>query len=222
MTITEPTEPRADDFVLEINGRGGIPLSMASYLLRAIGALYPNTAIKPGTRYGPTLQLLIPQGDLSAADAADVTAEDLAALGGEKDVAELTAFTSGWRDGTLGLRPPPWLSSLLQTAAQQMVDAMPPTAENYVAIEIKRPGAGHRPDQEPFTWIVCRPGRPSPHDLRKRAEEERDRLRELLAEVLGELNQLALGTYGEEHPNTEQYRSRGGLAALSEAKADQP
>jgi hypothetical protein len=179
MPLNEPTaEDRqvGGDLTLEINARGGIPLSLAAYLLRAVGAAYPNTQIKNGGGYGPTLQLLIARDDLY--EATDVTDEDLASLGGEKDIAEMAAFTSGWRDGALGLGPPAWLSSLLQVTAEQMVDAMPPAAENYVAIEINCPG------RDPFVWIVSRPGRPSPHDLRRQAEAERDAARTQLAELL--------------------------------------
>jgi hypothetical protein len=171
---------RADDLELEINARGGLPLSLAEYLLRAVGAAYPHTQLKAdggGGPFGPgpTMTLLIPRTDLYEAEVSD---EELAMLGGEKDVAELTAFTTGWRDGALGISPPSWLSTLLQHAAEQMVDAMSPAAENYVAITIDQS------DGEPFTWIVCRPGRPSPHDLRRQAEAERDELRHALDVVL--------------------------------------
>lgn len=143
---------------------GGMPLGLTSYLLRAVGTAYPGTMLDTrGSVGGPTLSMLIPHAEIYAQA---VTDGDLACLLTEADLEEVTAFTTGWRNGAVGLRFPMWLSTLLRTTAEQMVQAMPPTAENYVALDIVSPDGG-----EPFVWIVCRPGRPSPHELRQAAEQ---------------------------------------------------
>lgn len=163
---------------LEMSVRRGMPLSMAGYLLRAVGAAYPGTKLdtESGDLAGPTLSLLIPDADLF--EPSDVSAAALEEMA-EKDAEEVTVFTQGFkRDGSMGLRPPKWLSDLLLMTAGQMVDAMPHSAENYMAITINPTGGG-----EPFEWIVSRPGKPSPHELRMAAEARADRAEAELADL---------------------------------------
>lgn len=172
-----------EDITLTISATSGpgIPLSMAGYLLQAIGGAYPGTAIVPAKAHAwepSTLLLRIPADDYL--EPQDV---DLEALLPTKDDPETLAFISGFGpDAEMRGTPPKWLTALLLSTTRGILEqAQPP---NYLEMKLRDEQSG-----DWFSWIVCKPGAPSPHDLRAVAEAR-------VAELEAELASLAAGVGG--------------------------
>lgn len=166
------------DIRLSINTPSGrLPMNLAGFLMQAIGRAYPGTQIDTTgdglSGFGAVLSLRIPYADYINSDG--LTEQDFAEITPGKDDPGLVAFTSGFsKSGGLKMGPPPWLATLLRSTAETLHDALG-DAPNYLAIELPPQDGG-----EPFTWIVCRRGRPSPHALRMAVE---DRVRQLEAQL---------------------------------------
>lgn len=160
-----------DNVTLSINAPGGIPLSMAGFLLRAVGTAYPGTMMK-STRPGEgVLHLVVPADDYL--NPVEVSDDSLDALVPDKDDPDMVTFTSGLGKGGLRMSPPPWLTVLLRTTAQQLLDDH--QAPNYVQLTVLDETVGE------FRWIVCRPGGADPHELREAAEARVAELEQQLA-----------------------------------------
>lgn len=169
------------DIDLAITSRSGLPLTVAAYLLRALGHAYPGTSI--GEKQGDeVMRLHIPRTDVTAAD----PNIDLDSLVPDKDDPATIAFTHGISPSHgAGVIPPPWLAALLQQMAASLDEQMTAShVPNYLDFEILGTDDGQR---ESFHWIVCRRGRKSPHQLREEAEARvamlEARLRDLGVEV---------------------------------------
>lgn len=173
-TIEEPRDVR-----LRIKAIGGMPLSMAGYILRAIGAGYPNTVIdsRKSEPWDSDLTLVIPASDYIESDP-DISDWHLAEMAPDKDDPALVAFTSGIRDGSFGVTPPPWITAMLRVAAESIEDSIKDIAPNYLSIELHPEDSG-----APFVWIICRRDGKSPHDLRVAAETRVAVLEEQLREA---------------------------------------
>jgi len=219
MTDTSiPAAGRHNDLRLDITSVGGMPLNLAGFLLRALGTAYPNTRIATNTdRFGPTMSLLLSRGDLYAA--AEVTDAELAELAPGPDDEATVAFTHGFADGKLAASPPPWLATLLYTTAHNLADSLPDNAENYLEITIN-PSAGE-PGTESFTWAISRPGRPSPHQLRRAAEQRTADLERKIRHLLSELDGEVKAVEAAGASSLAYKRARGWLAALLPPQ-DQP
>lgn len=167
MTATLPDTATDTRLRLNIDSPGGLPLRVAGFLLQAVGHAYPGTQIDTGKGgFGaPVLSLLIPREDYLQSDG--LTEEELAALAPGKDEPGLTAFTNGFRDGSLSVGPPPWMATMLRNTAEQVHDAVVEGSNpaNYLQVEILPQDGG-----ESFKWIICRRGGQSPHELREQAE----------------------------------------------------
>lgn len=156
--MSAPASVGSGDFALTISSPAGIPLSMAGFLLRAIGTAYPSTRITQAPGFSPGLALLIDRADFLTAD----TDADIADLVPDKDDPALVAFTSGFRDGGVGVSPPPWLAALLIATSEQIIEAADPP--NYLEMRIGTvPGEWH-------SWSITRPGGRTPHELRRAAD----------------------------------------------------
>lgn len=136
----------------------GLPLSMASGLLGAIGRLYPGTVMAE-TRGTESMAVTIQEADYL--DPGDNTGEPIVAV---KDDPQMLAFLTGLRDGSVQIGPPPWLSAMLLEATEGILSTT--DAPNYLEMKLRSTSAA----AEWFSWIVCRPGTPSPHELRRLAE----------------------------------------------------
>lgn len=190
-TTAEDAPPVADDVRLNLatpSGRG-LPLNLVGFILRALGTAYPNTKIDQGSGAafggGSVMSLLIPMADISAAteaddedyDSTDFDTEggDMHALPTDAELAEyaastksseaMTAFTNGIRKGGISVLPPPWLTTLLLEAGRDLNDLAVDLADNYLEM-----GIVDQANNTEYRWIVCRPGRPTPHGLRLEAE----------------------------------------------------
>lgn len=167
--MTDAATSLRPDIRLSLDTPGGIPLTLAGYLLRALGTAYPNCAVDTtGSGWGsPVMTVRIPASDLYLDDDESIDDTQIVALAADiKDDPATVAFTNGFRDGSLSVSPPPWLSELLVTTARNLADAISEQCENYLQVEIQAAdGTG-----DSFAWIICRPGKPSPHDLRRTAE----------------------------------------------------
>jgi hypothetical protein len=174
--IPSPTQTHAD-VRLEIHAnRDGMPLSMAGFLLQAIGTAYPHTEIETA-RLGGGINLRIPYEDFLDFDGLPDGALD--SIIPDKDDPQLVAFTHGFTEGGAGISPPPWLSTLLAMSAAMMEEQLTDTvAPNYMELSILPQDGG--PD---FKWIICRRGKPSPHELRMKAETELAELRQRITEL---------------------------------------
>lgn len=155
-----------NDIILRIGGAsGGIPLGMAGFLVQAIALAYPNTTISNADGMHQMV-LRIPEVDYLNLDPDGVSEKDMTALVPGKDDPGLIAFTTGLRaDASFGIAPPPWLGQFLSRTADLIEKHM--EGPNYIEMTIVAKDGS----SEPFKWIVCRRGRPSPHELRQRAEE---------------------------------------------------
>lgn len=78
------------------------------------------------------------------------------------------AFLRSFKDGTFEITPPEWFGPLFVGAFQQTLDAH--DAPNYLEMRLQ----SHVDPGKQYALILCRPGRPSPHELRRQAEAERD------------------------------------------------
>jgi hypothetical protein len=158
----QPITETDRDLRLTITARGGLPLSMAGYLLRAVGAAYPGTMIETGSAgFGDVVCLRVPHADYVVPR--KVGKKALAELAPGPDDEDLLAFTSGIRNGTVGTHPPAWLTALLSTVSEQILADT--AAPNYLSMDLLKPDGSML-----CTWIVCRPGRPTPHQLRQAAD----------------------------------------------------
>lgn len=166
--MTDTVAPTRPDIRLSLDSPGGIPLTLAGFLLRALGIAYPNCAVDTSGRgFGsPVMSVRIPGSDLYL-DGESIDDAQLVALAADiKDDPATVAFTDGFRDGSLSASPPPWLSTLLVTTARNLTEAISEQCENYLQVSLSAAdGTG-----DSFAWIICRPGKPSPHDLRLAAE----------------------------------------------------
>lgn len=154
-----------DDITLRIGADGGgIPLSMAGFLVQAIALAYPHTTI--GNADGlHQLVVRIPEADYLNLDDDATSEKDMTALMPGKDDPGLIAFTTGLHsDASFGVAPPPWLGQFLTRTADLIEKHS--DAPNYLEMTI----AAKDGNSEPFKWLVCRRGRPSPHEFRQRAE----------------------------------------------------
>lgn len=150
-----------NDLRLTVNSPGGLPMSVAGFILRALGVAYPGTMMET-SRFGEVLALRIPRADyLADREIDDAT---LAELAPGPDDADLLMLTNGIRDGALGARVPDWLNALLRTATASILDAS--DATNYLSMDLMNPNGSLM-----TTWIICRPDRPTPHQLRQAADE---------------------------------------------------
>lgn len=171
MTQIETPTDTHQDIRLSITTQDGMPLSMAGFLLQAIGTAYPNTQIET---HGYGLNLRVPYEDFLNLD--ELPDGSLEALVPDKEDPQLVAFTHGFIQGSAGISPPPWLATLLNMTAGIMDEEITDTvAPNYMELTILPQDGG--PD---FKWIICRRGKPSPHELREQAEAQRDKLRTTL------------------------------------------
>lgn len=159
--LPEPGVARDDDLKLRISSPGGMPLSVAGWLLQAIGSGYPGTMIETGTGAGAgTLSLRIPAEDYLDRRPDQLNVAEIPPV---KDDPDMIAFLDGLDGGGLRFGPPAWLTAMLEQALRMILEAVDPP--NYVQMQL------NAPDGDRFSWIVCRPGRPSPHDLREAAEQ---------------------------------------------------
>lgn len=71
----------------------------------------------------------------------------------------------------------------MATAFDAILDAHP-SAANYVEQEFFPRGT-----RDPYIFVVCKPGGKTPHQLRREAEAERDRLRTALTELAKDFRQ---------------------------------
>jgi hypothetical protein len=149
---------RKTDLTLRISGGDlGIPLRVAGFLAEAIGSAYPNTMICDSEGEHQFV-FRIP-----AEDYLHTTNPDLSELLPKTDDPQLVMFVTAVQEGRFGVAPPPWLGQLVARAAAMLESVN--YAPNYLALTIAIPDGG-----DPVTWLVCRRGRPTPHDLRLRAE----------------------------------------------------
>lgn len=136
-----------------------LPLGMVGFLLQTLGQAYPGTMI--GTGDTSHMVIRIPAGSRMDSVEPVISAEDIAAAKAESPDMEM--FLTSIRDAnTVGVSVPDWLSALLTSASEGILEAS--GAPNYLSIEVKSERS------KPFAWIVCRPGTPSPHEFRQRAE----------------------------------------------------
>lgn len=147
------------DLHLSIDSPSGIPLGVAGFLIGAIGSAYPHTKVRHSNPGGPVLEVAIPPTDYIDTDADPADVPDPSVI---QDDEHTQAFVSAIAGAELNASIPSWLSAILATLSQQIVDSS--DAPNYLQMEVQH-GQG-----KPFAWIVCRPGASSPHDLRDRAE----------------------------------------------------
>jgi hypothetical protein len=163
------------DLRIGITAAGGrLPMAMTGYILSALCAAYPGMQLATTSRFGEVLSLHIPAGDYL--EPATVDESTLANLVPDKEDPDLVAFTSGLAEGALKIGPPPWLSELLLHAAQALNAAIETAgAPNYLTLDLFTPDGS-----ETFTWIICRPGHPSPHELRQLAEARAEQLEKQL------------------------------------------
>jgi len=155
--------PPAPDQSTEVRVALPLPLDVTASLMAAVAALYPSATVS-GT--GSALIFNISKHD-RCADTTHITAslEQVSPTRPSLDdrvVALLTAVD----DGTFEMTVPEYLGTLLSGLATRALNAE--NAPNYLAIKMRGP-AGL------FEIIVCRPGRPSPHELRELAEERAKR-----------------------------------------------
>ena len=177
--IETPTKTH-NDVRLEIRaGFGGMPLSMAGFLLQAIGTAYPHTQIE--TQHATGINLRIPYEDFLDFEGLPEGALDEVLP--SKDDPETIAFTNGFTKGGAGISPPPWLAQLLATTAgmleEQLTDDVAP---NYMELTIMPQDGG-----EPFKWIICKRGKPSPHDFRRAAESQVEALLQCIRDAMAEI-----------------------------------
>lgn len=203
MTEIETPTKTHEDVHLDIKTRwGGMPLSMAGFLLQAIGTAYPHTQIETKTS-SAGISLRIPYEDFL-----DFEGEisDLESLVPDKDDPQLVAFTHGFiNGGSVGINPPPWLASLLAQAAGMLEEEIEDHAPNYMELTILSTDGG-----EPFKWIICRRGRPSPHDLRLQAEERVQYLEDSIRNGLDALDK-AVKTTEAAGGNALHYKQAWGI-----------
>lgn len=93
------------------------------------------------------------------------------------------------------------LAKKMTEAFRTLLDAHP-TAVNYIEQTLAPAGGG-----KPYVFIVCKPGGRTPHQLRGDAEAERDRLRTLAAELVG--NILKLAAHGLDDSQRDALREYG-------------
>lgn len=174
MTDTEPNRTPGvsstqtdDDIRLTVSAQGGVPLplSLAAYLLRAIGAAYPSACVTTA-RLGSTLSMRIPRSDVVRRTDTQVTDHDLAEIAPVPTDPDTVSFLEDFPDLTgVGVRIPSWLSAWLSHTALELASRLPDEAVNYLSIRLGDPD---EPDNS-FTWIITRPGQPSPSDLHQAA-----------------------------------------------------
>jgi len=159
---------------------------MASYLISAIGAAYPNTCMAD-TKLGEALAVTIPEGDyLHPVDGPDV---DVPGKDDPSTVAFLRGFTAENGPGA-DVSFPPWLLELLLQTTEGMMADQPDTT-NYITMGLRHPETA-----ELFEWVVSRPGRPGPAELRNRAEARLDPERIEAVERLARAMNPDWGTMG--------------------------
>lgn len=171
-----PQKPAAPDDI-RLNVSLPLPLDLVGELTTWVGTRYPNATITHnGVQYSG-LTITIPASDYYAPvepnrKPLDEIAQDR--LQDPETTAFLTALTSNGIQTSL----PGWLSTLLSSFSTQVLDTINP--ENYVELSVTH----HHGDTRPFKWIICKPGQPSPHDLRQKAQASYNALRDQLEETL--------------------------------------
>jgi hypothetical protein len=151
-----------------------LPLDITGRVTEAIGTIYPNATIRTDTGDGRHLVVAVPDDDRWAPEDFD----DSDAESGETakpsrppmiDAESVEAILVSLEDGSFGISASHYLGALFAGMARQaLADA---DAPNYVVITIGDPAN----PTDVYDLIVCRPGRPSPNDLRRQAEERADR-----------------------------------------------
>lgn len=141
-----------------------LALDVASNLIRAVGAMYPNATIS--TRAGYALSMTIPEEDrVEAADTVDVReAVDIEKVGADEDDLEYL----GTKDDTLSISTPEDANRLFaQIAITLLAD---PDIANYVET------TATTPDGERYVLIATRGPGATPHQLRQQADQRAERL----------------------------------------------
>lgn len=124
---------------------------------------------------------------------------------------DVTAFLEKFENGTFTISPPEWFGPLMVGCFKQTLDEH--DAPNYLEMRI-----GDK-EGNVYPLILCRPNRPSPHQLRQDAEgllDEANRRNSQLVNdiaalqarlregwVVRRLEEIMRGTYGHPHPHND-------------------
>lgn len=147
-----------------------LPLDVAASLMRVLGELYPSATVENGQT---ELVFHIPDAERFREDTALDEDRSQGAAPAIRTTGDAEAVLQRIDNGTFHLSVPEYLGKLLGGLATRALDGA--DAPNYLAIRMVG-GEG----ANGFDVIVCRPGRPSPHELRARAEERCARLADAL------------------------------------------
>lgn len=134
-----------------------LPLDLASSIMRALGTMYPNATVAND----PTeLVFHVPDGDRFS----ELDEDAMASL--RRTPAAVGATLEAIDAGTFRLSAPEYIGNLLGGLAIRSLDGA--QAPNYLVIRLSNGG-------QTFDIVVCRPGRPGPHELLEAAEARTER-----------------------------------------------
>lgn len=157
-----------------------LPLPVASALMNAAGAMWPDAQVRMDPHF---MTILIPDRPPKRVSKAALrkAAQDAAFDDDDAPVPAMGAHLSGvTADGTvqIGLDPNEAWEALATWALTVLENA--PDATNYVEQAVT---LGQGADSRRFALVACwAPGR-TPHDLRMKAEQERDQARAEVARL---------------------------------------
>ena len=147
-----------------------IPLDIVGQIMKLVGTLYPNSTVK--TQGGDHMVLCIPDSDRYLDDDDDTLDSASPATRGSR---QAEAILEQIKDGVFSISEAEFVGRLFAGIFGKLLDDS--EAPNY--LQITMAGA----DGQHYAVIVCRPGQPSPHDLREAAEAKAERYATRLREL---------------------------------------
>ena len=163
-TADPKVEPKFYEISLEFANGQGLPVDIASTVMRLLGTAYPNSQIGPAPHRGGMV-FLIPDSDRDRElpAAADLTADPV-------DPGEIDLTVTDIGSGGVGFSLPKHIAELCLPIVKASFAEFP-EAENYLEMKVFDSPTGDR-----YVLSFARSARQTPGELRRVAEQKHDRL----------------------------------------------
>lgn len=189
MTADTAADPKFFEVRIDFDDGRGLPMDIASTLMRLLGTAYPHSMIGPAPRFGG-MSFRIPDSDREREFPAD---EDLVA--DPADTSGLDVKVTDIGSGGVGFTTPKEIADLCLPLVKGMFEDFP-EAENYLEMRCNDAATG-----DMYVLSFARSARQTPGELRRAAEAKHDAILSEMAAAAAEFK-----TSNDHHAFTSEIR----------------